>query len=144
MIAAASLSVALVSCENFYHYGPFALGTDGDQVLITSCENLLLESAYLEERPDAPGNRGRRHVWEVGGRSGMRAGDVLVVGGDNAGLKNELRKSFTVIPGARYFFESKSEEGDESALFVIPAAGIEDGDWVSPDGEVRSAPCSAD
>lgn len=135
---------ALSACENAYHFGPFVLGSKEGEVVLASCEAIVVDSLYLEERSDSPGNDGRRHLWEASGARKIAPGDMLSVGGENIGLANDLLIDFQLEPGHRYFFESSDGSGDtSSALFEIPDGGIPAGMWLDAQGEVTPEPCHA-
>ncbi|WP_341947339.1 hypothetical protein [Microbacterium sp. LWH11-1.2] len=134
--------LVLTGCETYYQYGPYALGTDGENLLIAACEARTITTVYVEERPDLPGVEGRRHVWEASGDRTIAAGEVLVVGGENAGLVDGVSLQPTIEPGVRYFLDMNEEKGQvTSALFMIPEEGLSAGEWVTPEGDVSSQPC---
>lgn len=135
---------ALSGCENAYHFGSFALGSKDGEVVVVSCEAIVVDTLYMEERSDSPGNDGRRHVWEASGQRKIAPGDMLSVGGENVGLANDLLIDFKLEPGYRYFFESSDGSRDtSSALFEIPDGGIPAGMWLDAQGEVLPEPCQA-
>lgn len=135
--------IVLTGCETAYQYGPYALGTDGDNLLVAACEARQVTTVYMEERPDLPGVDGRRHVWEASGDRPLTAGEVLVVGGDNDGLVAGVSLQPRIEPGVRYFLDMNEEQGQvTSALFTIPEEGLSAGEWLTPEGDVSADPCA--
>lgn len=144
-IAAACLTgavLALTGCETAYQYGPYALGRDGESLLVATCESRTVTTVYVEERPDHHGVEGRLHVWDATGDRSVAPGEIMVVGGDNPGLVNSVSVKPTIEPGVRYFLQMNEEYGQvASALFRIPEDGLSEGEWLTPEGEVSSEPC---
>jgi len=141
-VAIMFLSLLITGCENYYHYGPYELGYDGQHLLVASCEARNVTTVYVEERG---GRRGDRLlIWEASGEARLGARDEMVVGGDNRGLANETVQDADPQPGVRYFI-SMNREPDRitSALFEIPSDGINEGSWVDPRGSVSTQPCAA-
>ncbi|WP_156149160.1 hypothetical protein [Microbacterium oxydans] len=109
MIALASVAgvvLVLAGCETAYQYGPYALGTDGENLSVAS-------------------------------------GEIVVVGGDNPGPVNRVGLKSTAEPGVRYFLDMNEALGQvTSALFRVPEGGLSPGEWLTPEGDVSSEPCS--
>ena len=143
LVCATGLMLLLSGCETAYMHGPYELGFDGENLLVAACEDRNVSTVYLEERPDVPGVEGRRHVWEATGDVSIAAGEILVVGGDNPGLLTTDSVKPAIEPGTRYFVEMNEEPGRvTSALFRIPEDGLFAGEWVTPEGDESSEPCS--
>lgn len=146
VIALASVAGAvlvLAGCETAYQHGPYELGTDGENLLVAVCEARTITEVYVEERPDLPGVQGRQHIWDASGDLSVASREILLVGGDNPGLVDSVSLKPTLEPGVRYCLDMNEALGQvTSALFRIPEGGLAPGEWLTPEGDVSSEPCS--
>ncbi len=144
VVSTVLFTAGLAGCENAYHFGPYELSYDGTNLVVVSCEERDVETIYLEERGTAPGNEGRVEIWEAAGKVSLAKGDVLVVGGENPGLRNKVSVAPKVEPGMRYFVGMNEVQGSvDTALFTIPPDGLPEGRWLSPHGDLASEPCQS-
>lgn len=143
LASVAGAALVLAGCETAYQYGPYELGTDGENLLVAVCEARTITEVYVEERPDLPGVQGRQHIWDASGDLSVAPGEILVVGADNPGLVNSVSLKSSPEPGVRYFLDMNEALGQvTSALFRIPEGGLAPGEWLTPEGDVSSEPCS--
>ncbi|MFE7846536.1 hypothetical protein ACFUTX_15230 [Microbacterium sp. NPDC057407] len=135
--------LVLAGCNRNYELlGPYALGFDGENVLVAVCEDRVVDRLFMSQATRTGGSVESERIWEARGEASLSAGEWLVVSGSNPGLVNSRMVAPDPGPGVRYNIGINDVPSPYySASFTIPDDGLAEGDWVSPTGDVRSTPC---
>ena len=137
------LLLAKTGCTSPYNFGAFALSVDDSRVLIATClDREVIQVSVDETRPTGFLRAEGEVVWEAKGDLTWLVGEAVEVGGENAGLQNELVREVRPDPGVRYFISTEDRWHPRySAEFTIPEGGLQEGVWLSPYGEQAEEPC---
>lgn len=141
------VGVGVTGCNrNWEVLGPYSLGFEEGELLLAVCEAGPVTRVYLTKtvREDRSGEAPT--VWEAEGYVQAEKGHVFVVGGVNDGLRNVLVGEPLPVTEVRDY-SVLFNEGDRatlSAVFYLPDSGLGEGEWLTPTGELRDAPCEAE
>lgn len=133
--------VAVISTGCIPVNGPVAIGTLDGEFRVAACEELVVDGAYASIRD--PGQEAER-IWEAEGQVTIAEGTVVTLANDSFGMDTKLYREPRLIPGADLFFTflgSPDPNSGTMADFSVPESGIEDGLWLTPDGEIQQTPC---
>lgn len=122
--------------------GPVSIGTlDGD-FRVAVCEELVVERVvadFLE-----PGQASEEAFWEATGQTIIPAGTILNLADDSFGMELGLYSEPSFTAGTRIwfmFFGKPDPNTGTIAEFSVPDGGVEDGLWLTPDGDIQQTPC---
>lgn len=134
---------AMAGCNRNYDVlGPYALGYDGEHLLVAVCEDRVVEEITMSEYVREFGNSSSTRVWEAAGLLSLSTGESMVVGGANSGLANGKVKPVRLEPGMSYALAlNDASSPDLTALFTIPTEGLSEGMWLTPRDELLTQPC---
>jgi len=136
-LAVASILIAGCTPVN----GPVAIGTIDGRFRVAVCDDLVVDEAYATVR-EAGGEL--EIVWEVQGQVTIQPGAVATLAEDPFGMEVVSYREPRFGPGDRLqftFLGNPDANTGTLAYFTVPEGGVEDGLWLTPDGEIQRAPC---
>ncbi len=135
------VALLLSNCGGPEDLGPFALGLDGDGIVVVACEDLELMSVELYqsilvngslEYPEVIGTSGEVQSLALGEQLRLDPVDPLSGVGGMQSLE----------ANATYFVESLQVDGQGvTATFRVPEGGLSEGRWLGSDQSVNAKPC---
>ena len=123
------------------HDDELAINVVNDRVLLAVCQPVAATGVklHMREDPRSPWTM----YWQASGQYDLKVGDVLA-SGDLAVYFQEVGVSLEPDAGESSGFDVviTSDDGGLFATFELGSADLGHGDWVHPDGDVTSEPCS--
>jgi hypothetical protein len=140
-VAAVAVVTATVLTGCIPVNGPVAIGALNGEFRVAVCEELIVEGAYASVRE--PGQDWKR-MWEADGQVTIPSGAIVNLVNDSFGMELGLYREPSFSAGSRVSFTFLGNPDPNTgtiASFTVPQSGVEDGLWLTPDGEVQQTPC---
>ncbi len=121
--------------------GPVAIGTLNGEFRVAVCKELIVESAYASVRE--PGHNSVR-FWEASGQVTIPAGSIVRLDEESFGMELGLYSEPTLTSGSKLWFTFLGKLDPNTgtiAEFAVPDGGVQDGMWLTSDGEIQQSPC---